>query len=102
MDVANLAIALGGLGLGLLTSLAAALTWHTNGTKKAYAAERDFQHIKRNYEQAQQALKSLQDDNETLQTSLIEIKALMIASSTRLEGISARLDGIVGLIHPRG
>lgn len=44
-------LALAGFVLGLFTSLAGALAWYATSVRKRYAAERDFQHLKRNYEQ---------------------------------------------------
>ncbi|MBD2465782.1 hypothetical protein H6G89_32860 [Oscillatoria sp. FACHB-1407] len=95
-ELTNLLIGLAGLGLGVITTGAAGLTWYVNGKTKAYAAERDFAHIKRNYEQAQQALCSLQEDNDKLHDTLIEMKAYILGISNRLEGIAARLDSATG------
>jgi chromosome segregation ATPase len=69
---------------------------------KAYAAERDFQHIKRNYEQALEAMKDLQHDIDENTRTLIEVKALVLAISNRLEGLTARLDGNTGGWGRRG
>ncbi|NJL42040.1 MAG: hypothetical protein HC833_21820 [Leptolyngbyaceae cyanobacterium RM1_406_9] len=63
---------------------------------KAYAAERDFQHIKRNYEQALEAMKELQHDVDENTRTLIEVKALVLAISNRFEGLAARIDGNTG------
>lgn len=57
-------VAIGGFILGILTSFAGFLAWYTSGVKKSYAAERDFNHLRRNYEQLaqnQQAILSLLD-----------------------------------------
>lgn len=44
-------VAIGGFILGLLTSLAGFLVWYGSSVRKSYAAERDFAHLRRNYEQ---------------------------------------------------
>jgi chromosome segregation ATPase len=63
---------------------------------KNYAAERDFAHIKRNYEQALEAMKDLQHDIDENTRTLIEVKALVLAISNRMEGLAARIDGNTG------
>lgn len=72
------------------------LAWYASSVRKGFAAERDFAHIKRNYEQAQEAMKVLQEDNDKLHDTLIEVKAYVIGMSNRLEGIAARLDSSTG------
>lgn len=44
-------IAIGGFILGIITAFAGWLAWYGSSVKKRYAAERDFAHLKRNYEQ---------------------------------------------------
>lgn len=43
--------------LAVLTALASAIFWYTNYEKKRYGLERDFAHIKRNYEQLNENMK---------------------------------------------
>lgn len=82
--------------LGILSIVAGGVSWYRSSVQKNYAAERDFAHIRRNYEQAQQALNSLQEDNDRVREILIEMKSLMLAMSNRMEGIAARLDSSTG------
>lgn len=49
-------ISLSGFLLAATTTLAGAILWYVNTEKKKYAAERDFQHLKRNQEQISQGL----------------------------------------------
>lgn len=44
-------VAIAGFLLGVVTAFAGWLAWYGSSIKKAYAAERDFNHLKRNYEQ---------------------------------------------------
>jgi hypothetical protein len=44
-------LALLGFLLGVITSVVGWLAWYGSSVRKRYAAERDFQHLKRNYEQ---------------------------------------------------
>lgn len=70
-------VAIGGFILGLLTSLAGFLTWYGSSVKKAYAAERDFNHLRRNYEQLaenqQHMLKMLENIDEGVTAITIHI-----------------------------
>lgn len=50
--------------LSLFTGFAGALAWYSSRVKKQYAAERDFGHLKRNYEQLSQNLKELWRQND--------------------------------------
>ena len=54
MEILTVAGAILGLlvsGLSLLTGVVGAIAWIQAKTKKQYAAERDFNHLKKNYEQ---------------------------------------------------
>ena len=54
MSTLNLATLILGIlvsALSLLTGVMGAIAWQTARTRKQYAAERDFAHLKRNYEQ---------------------------------------------------
>jgi nitrogen fixation protein FixH len=44
-------VAISGFILGLITALAGWLAWYGTAVRKRYAAERDFNHLRRNYEQ---------------------------------------------------
>jgi hypothetical protein len=79
-------IAIGSFALGLLTALGGALVAYLKAKStrelKAYAAERDFQHLKRSYEALALAVAELgkeQDNNfEQLHLNQIEIKAILL------------------------
>jgi hypothetical protein len=44
-------VAIAGFLLGIITAFGGWLAWYASSVKKAYAAERDFNHLRRNYEQ---------------------------------------------------
>lgn len=47
------------LVIGVLTSIGGATAWYSAFVRKRYAAERDYQHLKRNYETMRDALTDL-------------------------------------------
>lgn len=55
--IGNDLLALFGTVLAVFTALASAIIWYTNYEKKRYGLERDFAHIKRNYEQLNENIK---------------------------------------------
>lgn len=79
MDI-NTVIAVAGFFLGIGSSLIGLITWYSNSEKKRYAAERDFNHLKRNYEQLTLNLKmvaeEIDDFHNKVMQELVEIKAL--------------------------
>lgn len=90
----TLLVAVGGLILTLSTQLGALMLWYANSEKKKYAAERDFNHLRRNQEQFVQAFTLLEDNlgkntenikelirisSERNQHDLVEIKALLLS-----------------------
>lgn len=56
---------------------------YATGKQKEYAAERDFQHLKRNQEQMQEALKLLDEEVSDNREDVKEIKGMMISSFGR-------------------
>lgn len=50
------------LVVGVITSIGGGVAWYSAFVRKQYAAERDFQHLKRNYETMRDALSALEDD----------------------------------------
>lgn len=52
-DLQHIAILFGVLvsACSLITGIVGAIAWYSSKVKKEYAAERDFKHLKRNYEQ---------------------------------------------------
>lgn len=64
---------------------------------KAYAAERDFNHLKNNQEQFKEALRMLQDEFEDLRTTQIETKTLLTATYNQMQQIAMRFgEGSMG------
>lgn len=63
---------------------------------KEYAAQRDFEHIRRNQDQMKQAVQILQDETEELSKVLIELKILHQSTFHRVESIAARVDSSTG------
>lgn len=95
-DVLNSALAIGGFLLGLGTTIAAYLAWMKQSATKAYAAQRDFQHLMRSYEQlaAGQAtlLRELDERADRLQNALDRQQILLqavLAKSGSDESIGA-------------
>lgn len=60
---------------------------------KEYAAQRDFEHLKRNQDQMREAIKMVQDENREQQDLLIELKVSFRAMYNRIEQIAAQLSG---------
>ena len=52
------------LAIGVITFIGGLLAWYRGAVEKRYAAERDFNHLKRNYEQLANSLGSLMKDEE--------------------------------------
>lgn len=57
--------------LGLLTSLATFYIWLSQSVRKRYAAEREFEHVKRNQEQIHSLLITIDDDLKDLRVEVI-------------------------------
>lgn len=70
-------VAILGFILGLLTSLAGFLAWYGSSVKKSYAAERDFNHLRRNYEQLAENQKHILIEIENVKDMLIVISHQM-------------------------
>lgn len=51
-----------GAVIAVLTFLGGILAWWSANVEKQYAAKRDFEHLKRNYEQIAQTLKVIHED----------------------------------------
>ena len=75
MDIPNLI----GLVMGVISFLGGVVMWHKGSVEKRYAAQRDFQHLKRNYQQLTTALDHLDEGvgegNDQLKRELTDIKA---------------------------
>ncbi|NEP17819.1 MAG: hypothetical protein F6J97_13090 [Leptolyngbya sp. SIO4C1] len=68
---------------GLVASFGGAITWWRAAVRKQYAAERDFNHLKRNYEQMSANIAALVKDSDGrfdhIDLELVEIKAILSA-----------------------
>lgn len=71
-------IALGALALTIITTIAGALIWYSQGERKKYAAERDFVHLKNNQKSISDGIVHLSDLIEqhlkTIERDILEIK----------------------------
>jgi hypothetical protein len=71
------------LVMGLSSFIGGMVLWYRGSVEKRYAAERDFAHLRRNYEQLCQELMELEEKIDTksgtLLTQFLEIKALLYA-----------------------
>ena len=63
---------------------------------KEYAAQRDFAHLQRNYEQLHQGLNHHHDALEEVVKHMREIKNLQLSVYHRVESLAARIDGSTG------
>lgn len=66
---------------------------HSDANVKAYAAQRDFEHLARHLEQHKQALALLQDEVETLKENQVEMKVLLNASFNQMQIIASNTGG---------
>jgi predicted RNase H-like nuclease (RuvC/YqgF family) len=60
---------------------------------KAYAAERDFQHLRGHHEQLKISVADLQDETEEMRKTLIELQVISRGAFNRMELLAARLEG---------
>lgn len=71
--------------IGLGTTLAGVTAWYTSAVKKKYAAEREFQHLRRNQEQIQTGLNDLVQEVDRrfdgIDQHLLKIEAYMIRNT---------------------
>jgi chromosome segregation ATPase len=101
------------LSIGLLSFLSGGILWYRGSIEKRYAAERDFQHLKKNQEgiavlltQMDDSLDDMQREEDALleefrklaqsyselNRSYIEMRTLVMAMHNRMEAIAARID----------
>lgn len=69
---------------------------NTDAKLKEYAAQRDFAHLQRNYEQLHQGLNHHHDALEEVVKQMIEMKNLNLSIYHRVEALAARIDGSTG------
>lgn len=84
--------------IGFITS---ALLYYKTRVEKSYAAERDFNHIKRNLEQLSQHLNLVSEESDELRSEIREIKSIVTAFSQRLDSILIRLETQSGIFGRR-
>ena len=70
-------IAVVGFIIGVLTSFAGFLAWYSSSVKKSYAAERDFNHLRRNYEQLSANQGVMMSNMKEIDDSLKDIKDML-------------------------
>jgi hypothetical protein len=100
------------LVMGVSSFIGGIILWYKGSVEKSYAAQRDFGHLKRNYENLSNAINILIEQVEVvekdaalgkdtardvyrevneLNCSMVEAKALILAISNRMEGLAARV-----------
>ena len=84
--------------MGIISFLGGAATWYGASVKKNYAAERDFNHLRRNYENLANNIaaldKMLDDRLDRGEIQLAEMKALQQAILAQLGSGNSQI------IHP--
>ncbi|MBE9213721.1 hypothetical protein IQ247_13775 [Plectonema cf. radiosum LEGE 06105] len=74
-------IAVGSLVLTLASTLAAIAFWYANTEKRRYGLERDFSHLKRNYDQIQHSLNTILSEIDhrfdVTERDILEIKSTL-------------------------
>lgn len=74
-------IAIGSLVLATATSLVGVALWYAKSEKRKYGLERDFAHIKGNYEQIQIALRDLLKEFDhrfnDLEKDILDVKSII-------------------------
>ena len=80
MDLNNLITLLTFLGggiAGITGTLLGLARWYASSEKKKYAAERDFQHLKRAQEQLSEGLKLISEEVEILNKAVLRLETLL-------------------------
>lgn len=72
--------------------LAEEMTRQSEAKVKAYAAQRDFEHLDRHQEQLKLAVSELQDDFTEMEKNLLEMQIIGKGAYNRIEQVAARLD----------
>ena len=72
--------------------LAEEMTRQSEAKVKAYAAQRDFEHLDRHQEQLKLAVSELQDDLAEMEKNLLEMQIIGKGAYNRIEQVAARLD----------
>lgn len=61
---------------------------------KEYAAQRDFEHLKRHHEQLKEMVVGIDRELERVKNALIELQAVSKGAFNRIEQIAAKLEGM--------
>ncbi|MEO1741296.1 MAG: hypothetical protein AAFR99_05750 [Cyanobacteria bacterium J06629_9] len=81
--------------IGMSGAVFGAIAWYRGSVEKAYAAKRDFGHLKRNYEGVSATLagmdKTLDDRFDRIELDQREIKALVQTALIQLGGSSSAI-----------
>jgi chromosome segregation ATPase len=72
--------------------LAEEMSRQSEAKVKAYAAQRDFEHLDRHQEQLKLAVAELQDDFTEMEKKLLEMQIIGKGAYNRIEQVAARLD----------
>lgn len=73
--------------LGLFSFLGGALLWYKGSVEKRYAAQRDFNHLKNNYQQMSEALAAIAKDMDTrFDSTDDQLKEIKLTIQYRLGG----------------
>lgn len=74
-------IAIGSLVMTAISGIIAAAFWYANTEKRRYGLERDFAHLKRNYDQIQQSLNVILSEFDhrfdSAEKEILEIKSAL-------------------------
>lgn len=70
--------------------------------KRAYAAQRDFEHLRRNQEQMKQALEELQEENSEMSKLLVELRSNHSGMFHQLSNLAARFDNSTSGFNRQG
>lgn len=73
MKLAIALLPLVALTLGIISTLSGFFLYYSGSVRKRYAAERDFEHLKRNQESIQQMLTMMDDSIGDLRTEIIRL-----------------------------
>lgn len=87
-ELLDSALAIGGFLMGVGTMLVGVVAWISQSSKKRYAAERDFEHLKRNYQQLAEGqatlLRELEERADRLQMALERQQTLLHVVLTKV------------------
>jgi hypothetical protein len=68
---------LGGGAAGAIGGIATAARWYADSEKKKYAAERDFNHLRKNQEQQAKNMELVMEEVEFLNKAVVRLETLL-------------------------